>query len=128
MADGIAASKWAPISPATGRLDAFVWQQPAEQLGAPIENESWIAHAETSPRLAPPETTPEPEPAVAAVEASAEPEIIPPPKAETVTVARGNGAVAGQKVIFPMPAAPDDPGPTEEEQDIAENSSRVGFR
>jgi HemY protein len=128
IADGIAASKWAPISPATGRLDAFVWQQPAEQLGAPIENESWIAHAETSPRLAPPEPTPEPEPLAGAVEAPAEPEIIPPPKAETVTVARSNGAAAGQKVIFPMPAAPDDPGPTEEEQDVTENSSRVGLR
>ncbi len=122
MADGIAASKWAPISPATGRLDAFVWQQPTEQLAAPVETESWIAHAETSPRLAAPES-PGPEPVVA-TETPAQPEIIPPPKVET----RSNGAAPGQKVIFPMPAAPDDPGPPEEEPDVAENPSRVGFR
>ena len=131
IADGIAASKWAPISPATGRLDAFVWQQPTEQLGAPIENGiPWIAHAETSPRLSAPLAapgSPEPSPAAVVNETPAEPEIIPPPKTETL--ARGNGAASGQKVIFPMPAAPDDPGPTdEEEQDATENSSRVGFR
>lgn len=31
-ADGITASQWAPISPVTGRLDAFEWKVPVERL------------------------------------------------------------------------------------------------
>jgi HemY protein len=31
-ADGIIASQWAPISPVTGRLDAFEWKVPVERL------------------------------------------------------------------------------------------------
>ncbi|MCP8938742.1 heme biosynthesis protein HemY [Alsobacter sp. SYSU M60028] len=32
IADGVIASTWAPVSPVTGRLDAFVWGTPVEQL------------------------------------------------------------------------------------------------
>ncbi|MEW6437333.1 MAG: heme biosynthesis HemY N-terminal domain-containing protein [Pseudomonadota bacterium] len=129
IADGIIASKWAPISPATGRLDAFVWQTPADRLGAPIDaDDSWIAHAETAPQLAAPEVPAPPAPPPAAEEAAvataaAAPEILPPPKAETPVHPNGP---ASQKVIFPMPAAPDDPGPAEEAE-VAENTDRVGF-
>jgi HemY protein len=35
MADGIVSDHWAPISPVTGRLDAFVWQAPPDVLVAP---------------------------------------------------------------------------------------------
>ncbi|MBB5753764.1 heme biosynthesis protein HemY [Prosthecomicrobium pneumaticum] len=35
IADGIAAARWAPISPVTGRLDAFEWKAPAALIGAP---------------------------------------------------------------------------------------------
>ncbi|MGJ3264881.1 MAG: heme biosynthesis HemY N-terminal domain-containing protein [Salinarimonas sp.] len=34
VADGIVSDRWAPMSPATGRLDAFEWKQPPEVLGA----------------------------------------------------------------------------------------------
>ncbi len=33
VADGIVYDHWAPISPTTGRLDAFVWQVPVERMG-----------------------------------------------------------------------------------------------
>lgn len=36
MADGIAAEAWAPASPVTGKLDAFVWQRPPERPGLAI--------------------------------------------------------------------------------------------
>ncbi|MDP4024359.1 heme biosynthesis HemY N-terminal domain-containing protein [Methylobacterium sp. NEAU 140] len=36
IADGIASETWAPVSPATGRLDAFEWRAPPNALGAPV--------------------------------------------------------------------------------------------
>ena len=37
MADGVTADRWSPVSPVTGRIDAFVWDTPREQLSAPEE-------------------------------------------------------------------------------------------
>ncbi len=34
MADGVVSERWAPVSPATGRLDAFVWDTPPDMLGS----------------------------------------------------------------------------------------------
>ena len=34
VADGVASDRWRPISPVTGRLDAFVWQKPVERLSS----------------------------------------------------------------------------------------------
>jgi HemY protein len=39
VADGIVSDKWAPISPVTGRLDAFEWRAPVERLGTLIEQD-----------------------------------------------------------------------------------------
>lgn len=36
-ADGIISREWAPISPATGRLDAFEWRVPVETLDVPVD-------------------------------------------------------------------------------------------
>ena len=36
-ADGVVSDQWAPYSPVTGRLDAFEWKVPVEQLGGPGE-------------------------------------------------------------------------------------------
>ena len=37
VADGIVYEQWEPASPTTGKLDAFVWQVPAERLGPAME-------------------------------------------------------------------------------------------
>ena len=37
VADGIVYDHWGPASPTTGKLDAFVWQVPAERLGPAME-------------------------------------------------------------------------------------------
>ena len=34
MADGIASAQWAPCSPSTGKLDAFEWKSPMQELAA----------------------------------------------------------------------------------------------
>ncbi|GEP10861.1 heme biosynthesis protein HemY [Methylobacterium gnaphalii] len=35
IADGIVSERWAPVSPISGRVDAFVWKTPPELLGGP---------------------------------------------------------------------------------------------
>ena len=37
VADGFVSEHWAPVSPVTGKLDAFEWRAPVEQLGPLIE-------------------------------------------------------------------------------------------
>lgn len=40
VADGIVSEKWMPISPVTGKLDAFEWKVPFGQLSGPVEEGS----------------------------------------------------------------------------------------
>jgi HemY protein len=42
VADGVASDRWRPISPVTGRLDAFVWQKPIERLSSGDEAEDAV--------------------------------------------------------------------------------------
>lgn len=37
-ADGVVADHWAPVSPVTGKLDAFEWKVPVEQIAGPVED------------------------------------------------------------------------------------------
>jgi HemY protein len=75
IADGIVSDQWAPISPVTGRLDAFVWQAPPDVLVAPELAMSDDVTADLDDHAkplsitvadAPPEPPPVVEPAVAA--------------------------------------------------------------
>ncbi|WP_137930457.1 heme biosynthesis protein HemY [Mesorhizobium comanense] len=38
VADGVVSERWAPVSPVTGRLDAFEWRAPVERLGRLIDS------------------------------------------------------------------------------------------
>src|SRR5262249_54633039 len=49
-ADGLVSDKWLPVSPATGRLDAFQWKVPLADLNPPLEAHL-DAHLETHPDL-----------------------------------------------------------------------------
>ncbi|MGO9672938.1 MAG: heme biosynthesis HemY N-terminal domain-containing protein [Methylocella sp.] len=42
VADGVVSDRWRPISPVTGRLDAFVWQKPIERLSSGDEAEDAV--------------------------------------------------------------------------------------
>ena len=59
IADNVISPKWAPISPVTGRLDAFEWKVPVESLGAPeptVEIADFtVAEPEPEPQPAPEE-------------------------------------------------------------------------
>ncbi|MEI9417084.1 heme biosynthesis protein HemY, partial [Mesorhizobium sp. Cs1321R2N1] len=56
VADGVVSERWAPVSPVTGRLDAFEWRAPMERLGQLIDSRD------------------EPDAPVVAIEAAARPE------------------------------------------------------
>ncbi|KAB1070102.1 heme biosynthesis protein HemY [Methylobacterium planeticum] len=66
IADGIASETWAPVSPISGRLDAFVWKAPTELLAGPAAPHA-EDEAEGAPRRDPvaiaPAHVPAPEPA-----------------------------------------------------------------
>lgn len=40
VADGYVSERWLPMSPVTGRLDAFTWKMPVNQLEGPVEDGS----------------------------------------------------------------------------------------
>jgi len=69
VADGVACDEWAPVSPISGKLDAFRWQAPAERLSAPVEP---VAD----------DPAPLPELAPVVVESAALPPVAPPVLAE----------------------------------------------
>ncbi len=54
VADGVTAERWAPISPVTGRLDAFEWRGPVERAGRLLEASRPVPNV-APPSLAGPE-------------------------------------------------------------------------
>ena len=62
VADGVISERWAPISPASGRLDAFVWKTPPEILAGPDDTRADI---EAPPAPEPRDVTSLPAPASA---------------------------------------------------------------
>jgi HemY protein len=96
IADGFVSDRWAPASP-SGKLDAFVWQIPAERLSAPEE--------------LPPVSTPQVEPPPAAIVEADPPLAIgsaAPSIVEAVTVAEKPNLAAAPSA--PPRQPPDDPG------------------
>ena len=101
IADGVVSSRWAPVSPVTGKLDAFRWTTPVEQIGLAAPEPVIAPMAESAPKAIEPlviEPPTEPEPPVEPIEeAKAEPVVIEPPP-------------TARPVVFPLPTSPDDPG------------------
>jgi HemY protein len=114
-ADGHVSDRWLPISPVTGRLDAFEWRvpltgilsapviepEPAETEGATKVEQAGIPPPQSEPARMPrarEERSPPVEPAAALP--ARRPAKRPPPKAEPV---------------IPLVHAPDDPGPEDDE-------------
>ena len=54
-ADGYVSDHWAPVSPVTGKLDAFEWKVPVEQITGPVEDaDARHANAEQALKSLPP--------------------------------------------------------------------------
>ena len=74
-ADGVVSDRWMPVSPVTGRLDAFVWKEPLEELGGRTLIDSGDEPAALAP---PPEPVAEPAPAPEPIPVPAV--VMPPPR------------------------------------------------
>ncbi len=77
IADGYVSDKWLPLSPVTGRLDAFEWKVPFDQLEGPVE-EGAASSAAIALETLPPVSAMEIEPAAPV---PAAPATIPAPAA-----------------------------------------------
>ena len=114
-ADGYVSDRWLPVSPVTGRLDAFQWKVPVAELG---EGASVLIEA-------PPEPAPRPE---------LPREVASPPLGNEApenggaplpaSSPRGSSAIARPvpraAPIIPLTQVPDDPGPEPEIETDAE--------
>jgi HemY protein len=108
-ADGLVSDRWMPVSPVSGRLDAFQWRVPLAELGEPRET---IEAADPAPVV----TAVRQDSPAAAVEAPAEslPRAVEPMRREEPALkARPLRAPPGPRVetVIPLVHAPDDPGP-----------------
>jgi HemY protein len=104
-ADGIVSDRWMPVSPASGRLDAFQWRVPLAELADQRE----IIEADDALRDEPPPVrNAEPvSPPVASAEAGRP---SPPAVPAALPSSRASERPRAQAVI-PLVHAPDDPGP-----------------
>ncbi len=113
-ADGYVSDHWAPVSPVTGRLDAFEWKVPVEQIAAPVEEgEVLRANAdraiETLPPVAVSETPAEEAEPIVFVQAE---------EAEPV-----DAADTAEPPDAPKDAAPADTAPEPEPETLPEPSA-----
>ena len=108
-ADGYVSDRWRPVSPVTGRLDAFQWQTPVASLpsdkGTTIESSAF----EEAMLAAPP-----PKRVTVASEAPAEPAVIAPvetPAPAPAPAAQDNAPPAAKEEPVVTPAEPVKPAP-----------------
>ncbi|MCA1442104.1 heme biosynthesis protein HemY [Ensifer sp. IC4062] len=120
-ADGVTSPSWLPVSPVSGRLDAFEWKTPALQLSDKLENGHPSADeairslppVATAQHVAP-HATPKPAPAAATpavLEAERETMIkVPERKEPAPSPARKNEEVTEEEPAPFFGRPPDDPG------------------
>jgi HemY protein len=105
-ADGFVSDRWLPVSPVTGRLDAFQWRVPLAELGAPVEMEAGAASVLIdAPR--------EPREVVSPPLNAAEP-VVPEPAAPPPVPMPAARPARPVPPIIPLAHVPDDPGPEPE--------------
>jgi HemY protein len=102
-ADGFVTDRWMPVSPVSGRLDAFQWKVPVEEVADARLIEGRAPPAVTAGPQAPP--APPAPPAPAAVAAP------PFPPRDRVPGIRPPSPEPRRPPIIPLVHAPDDPGP-----------------
>lgn len=111
IVDGIVCDRWAPASPVTGKLDAFVWRAPQERLSAPMENPPIAASPSVAePQDHPATTTGEPTPPQVDAEAPANKRAAEVTASTNFPAGKAAGSSA-RRTALPLAMAPDDPGP-----------------
>jgi HemY protein len=109
-ADGYVSDRWMPVSPVSGRLDAFQWKVPLAEIGVRrdvIEGDELEAAAKSKPAvIAAPAFEAPPRPGSAAP--VAEPQKATPP---AVASPPPPAPLPRAEPVIPLVHAPDDPGP-----------------
>jgi len=118
-ADGLMSDRWMPVSPVTGRLDAFQWKDPVADLDA---DEALIEHErelrEVNAPVAPPPPPQEPSPVSELKPVESKPVDVTP-AAPTPAPSAGRSlarATPAAAPIVPLVHVPDDPGPDPQPQ------------
>jgi HemY protein len=123
-ADGYVSERWHPVSPVTGRIDAFRWQAPLAALPGEPGHAVTPTPAAAAPVTAPPLIAAEPEPiatkdagivaapdteddAIVVPAAPPEPPATPPP---VFRPRREQDIAASPAPVIPIIRVPDDPG------------------
>ncbi len=122
VADGVVSERWAPVSPVTGRIDAFEWREPPQALEAGLRARLDVEALKTTPgRLDASDAvviSQATAPAAMDVAQPAQPDLLIPKRSSLPTTQMaGEKAVMSRvqnsgPIIFPVPHAPDDPGLT----------------
>ncbi len=124
IADGRIFAQWAPVSPVSGRIDAFEWKVPPARLPAErqMEIEAWATADDAPPTVETKAVTAAP--AVEETTPAAKPAESAPAEAGPAETAGGEtppaeAKAAGAKVVQEdlSPRAPDDPGPPRREDE-----------
>jgi HemY protein len=102
VADGYVSDRWLPISPLSGRLDAFVWIVPPEAAAGPVLQQV-AQQALAAASVAAPSETPK------RIETIAEPPPVPT-QAETEQARRSSRKKPAVEPVVAEPPLPDDPG------------------
>jgi HemY protein len=137
-ADGVVSDRWLPVSPVSGRLDAFEWKVPLAELAPPQLDVTARSLAPAPAIEAPPPPKPVAvEPVIESKPETVSQEIQAPETAAPASTARA--APAGKRArkprvepVIPLVHVPDDPGPeAEPEQEpvpkpTADNWNKLG--
>ena len=115
VAEGTVSDKWLPVSPVTGKLDAFVWKMPFGQIAGPVEEGSLARAEEAFATLPPVDVKAKAEPAAAAAAPASSPNTAKEPliiRPDPVLEPAASTAVPDKKLgVVPFFGhAPDDPG------------------
>jgi HemY protein len=148
-ADGSRSDRWMPVSPITGRLDAFQWKDPVADLHADeavIEHDRSLRTVEVPAPAAPPQTSAQVSSQQVSSQASANvtdlrpleartvetPSSAPPPPPASAVRGLARTAPAAAPIV-PLVPVPDDPGPEpqpqlEPETDASSSSANDSWR
>jgi HemY protein len=113
-ADGYVSDRWMPVSPVSGRLDAFQWKVPLAELGDTrqvIEGDDWERAAEPPKIVTPPELPPRAQGNAGEIAAPADTILAPRPPTLAGSAPKPPKIAPRVESVIPLLHVPDDPGP-----------------
>jgi HemY protein len=112
-ADGMVSDRWMPVSPVSGRLDAFQWKVPVAEIA---DQREVIEFDEAAAPAAPPAIAPKSPEGPPREETGGAPALVadkpaPPPASSPLPVSPAPAAPPRPEPVIPLMQVPDDPGP-----------------